>query len=109
MPEFDQIFYSQQRRPLMVKHKPNDADMAFLLEEVCKIGPNCGTLCILDQSVQDYRDLIGTYELPTLQTWGADEQLISVAAFTGVKTGTLVIKTITTGTVRIDGLALTRV
>ena len=53
--------------------------MAFLLDEVCKIGPNCGTLCMLDQSVQDYRDVVGTYELPTLQTWGADEQLISVA------------------------------
>jgi non-heme chloroperoxidase len=65
--------------PLMVKHKPNEADMAFLLDEVCKIGPNCGTLCILDQSVQDYRDVVGSYELPTLQTWGADEQLISVA------------------------------
>ena len=44
--------------PLMVKHKPNEADMAFLLDEVCKIGPNCGTLCILDQSVQDYRDVV---------------------------------------------------
>jgi non-heme chloroperoxidase len=65
--------------PLMMKDPPNAEDHAFLLAEVSKIGPNCGTLCILDQSVQDYRDVIGTYEIPTLMTWGADEKLISVA------------------------------
>jgi len=65
--------------PLMMKDPPNAEDHAFLLDEVCKIGSNCGTLCILDQSVQDYRDVIGTYELPTLMTWGRDEKLISVA------------------------------
>ena len=61
--------------PLMVKHKPNEADMPSCSRRCCKIGPNCGTLCILDQSVQDYRDVSARYELPTLQTWGADEQL----------------------------------
>ncbi len=65
--------------PLMMKNPPNEADHAFLLEEVSKIGPNCGTLCILDQSTQDYRDVIGSYEIPTLMTWGSDEKLISVA------------------------------
>ena len=65
--------------PLMLKDVPSAEDHAFLLDEVCKIGANCGTLCILDQSVQDYRDVIGTYELPTLMTWGRDEKLISVA------------------------------
>ena len=65
--------------PLMLKDAPNAEDHAFLLDEVCKIGSNCGTLCILDQSVQDYRDVIGTYELPTLMTWGRDEKLIAVA------------------------------
>jgi pimeloyl-ACP methyl ester carboxylesterase len=50
-----------------------------MLAETVKIGPNCGTLCILDQSIQDYRDVIST-GVPTLHTWGRDEKLISVAA-----------------------------
>jgi len=65
--------------PLMLKDAPSPEEHAFLLDEVLKIGPNCGTLCIADQSVQDYRDVVGTYELPTLMTWGRDEKLISVA------------------------------
>jgi non-heme chloroperoxidase len=66
--------------PLMFKDEPSEEDAAFMLEEVVKIGPNCGTLCILDQSVQDYRDVVGSHDRPTLLTWGRDEKLISIAA-----------------------------
>jgi non-heme chloroperoxidase len=65
--------------PLMMKHAPSPDEQAFLLDETCKIGANCGTLCILDQSLQDYRDVVGAHDIPTLLTWGRDEKLISVA------------------------------
>ncbi len=66
--------------PLMLKDEPSTADGSFLLSETMKIGANCGTLCMLDQSLQDYRDVVGTHGVPTLMTWGRDEKLIKVAA-----------------------------
>ena len=44
------------------------------------MGANAGTCILLDQSLQDYRDVVGAYQLPTLLAWGRDEKLIPVAS-----------------------------
>jgi pimeloyl-ACP methyl ester carboxylesterase len=38
------------------------------------------TCILLDQSLRDFRGLVGSYELPTLCTWGRDEKSMPVAA-----------------------------
>jgi pimeloyl-ACP methyl ester carboxylesterase len=65
--------------PLMYMDDVSPADRAWMLAECVKVGPNAGTCTILNQSVQDYRDVVGSHDLPTLLTWGRDEKLISVA------------------------------
>ncbi len=66
--------------PLMFKDELAPDDLAWMVAESCKIGANAGCCVIFDQTMQDYRDVVGSHELPTLATWGRDEKLISVAA-----------------------------
>jgi non-heme chloroperoxidase len=54
--------------------------MEILVGEALRIGANAGTCILLDQSLQDYRDVIGSYALPTLLSWGRDEKLLPVAS-----------------------------
>ena len=66
--------------PTMLCDKPSTADLDLLVRETLRIGANAGTCILLDQSLQDYRDVIGSYGLPTLLTWGRDEKLVPVAS-----------------------------
>jgi len=66
--------------PTMLCDEPSTADLDLLVRETLRIGANAGTCILLDQSLQDYRDVIGSYELPTLLTWGRDEKLVPVAS-----------------------------
>jgi pimeloyl-ACP methyl ester carboxylesterase len=64
----------------MLCDEPSTADLDLLVRETLRIGANAGTCILLDQSLQDYRDVIGSYGLPTLLTWGRDEKLVPVAS-----------------------------
>ncbi len=64
----------------MLRDEPPADEMDMLVGETLRVGANAGTCILLDQSLQDYRDVIGSYELPTLLTWGRDEKLIPVAS-----------------------------
>jgi non-heme chloroperoxidase len=55
-------------------------ELEMLIGETQRIGANAGTCILLDQSLQDYRDVVGSHALPTLLTWGRDEKLIGVAS-----------------------------
>ncbi|MGH3076229.1 MAG: alpha/beta fold hydrolase [Gaiellales bacterium] len=66
--------------PAMLMDEPSAADLELLVRETQTVGPNAGTCILLNQSLQDYRDLVGTYRLPTLLTWGRDEKMIRVAS-----------------------------
>ena len=66
--------------PTMLCDKPSTADLDLLVRETLRIGANAGTCILLDQSLQDYRNVIGSYGLPTLLTWGRDEKLVPVAS-----------------------------
>jgi non-heme chloroperoxidase len=56
------------------------AELKLLIGETQRIGANAGTCILLNQSLQDYRDVVGHHTLPTLLTWGRDEKLIPVAS-----------------------------
>ncbi|MGH3141452.1 MAG: alpha/beta fold hydrolase, partial [Gaiellales bacterium] len=64
----------------MLMDDPSAADLELLVAEAQTVGPNAGTCILLDQSLQDYRDLVGTHRLPTLLAWGRDEKMIRVAS-----------------------------
>ena len=49
--------------PTMLCDKPSTADLDLLVRETLWIGANAGTCILLDQSLQDYRDVIGSYGL----------------------------------------------
>lgn len=66
--------------PTMLCDTPSAAELELLVGETQRIGVNAGTCILLDQSLQDYRDVIGSYSLPTLLTWGRDEKLVPVAS-----------------------------
>ena len=50
-----------------------------LVAETQRIGANAGTCILLDQSLQDYREFVATYAVPTLLAWGADEKVVAAA------------------------------
>lgn len=56
------------------------AELDMLIAETQKLGANAATCILLDQSLRDFRPVVGSYELPTLCTWGRDEKLVPVAA-----------------------------
>jgi non-heme chloroperoxidase len=66
--------------PLMFKEERPADEVELLVSETQRIGANAGTCILLDQSLQDYRDVVGSHTLPTLLTWGRDEKLIPVAS-----------------------------
>lgn len=65
--------------PAMLMHLPSADDHELLVGETQRIGANAGTCILLDQSLQDYRELVAGYELPTLLVWGVDEKVVSAA------------------------------
>jgi len=64
----------------MLMDEPPAAEIELLVGETLAVGANAGTCILLDESLRDYRDLVGTYRLPTLLTWGRDEKLLRLAS-----------------------------
>jgi pimeloyl-ACP methyl ester carboxylesterase len=56
------------------------AELEMLISETQQLGPNAATCILLDQSLRDFRPVVGSYELPTLCSWGRDEKLVPIAA-----------------------------
>jgi pimeloyl-ACP methyl ester carboxylesterase len=52
----------------------------MLISETQRLGPNAATCILLDQSLRDFRPVVGSYALPTLCSWGRDEKLVPIAA-----------------------------
>ena len=66
--------------PSMFMDTRTPDELELLIGETQRLGPNAGTCILLDQSLQDYRDVVGSHTLPTLLAWGRDEKLIPVAS-----------------------------
>ncbi len=54
-------------------------DREILVDQILGVGANAAACSYISQSVCDYRDLIGTYFLPTLCVWGRHDQAVPVA------------------------------
>jgi pimeloyl-ACP methyl ester carboxylesterase len=65
--------------PEMFKHEPAAEVQAALLEEILRVGANAGTCILLDQCLQDYREQVASYDVPTLLVWGVDEKVVAAA------------------------------
>ncbi|HEY3764660.1 MAG TPA: alpha/beta hydrolase [Gaiellales bacterium] len=66
--------------PAMFADERPAAELEMLVSETQKLGANAATCILLDQSLRDFREVVGSYELPTLCSWGRDEKLVPVAA-----------------------------
>lgn len=66
--------------PAMFCDERPEAEVRMLIDETQKLGPNAATCILLDQSLRDFRAVVGSYRLPTLCAWGRDEKLVPVAA-----------------------------
>ena len=58
--------------PAMLMDEPSASELQTLVDETQTVGANAGTCILLDQSLQDYRDVVGTHSLPTLLIRGRE-------------------------------------
>jgi non-heme chloroperoxidase len=65
--------------PEMFKHEPAAEAHAALLEEILRVGANAGTCILLDQCLQDYREQLTSYDVPTQPERGEDETVVAAA------------------------------
>jgi non-heme chloroperoxidase len=66
--------------PTMFHTAPDEATIKRLLDDIGRAGANTGTLILADQTVQDYRADIPSFDVPHLLVWGTDEQVGKLAA-----------------------------
>jgi pimeloyl-ACP methyl ester carboxylesterase len=78
--QLDQAGFVRGFIPAMFKNAPSDADAQWMLEEITRVPAAIASTILFDQTVQDYRPLLGSITIPTLLTFGRDEKLIPVAA-----------------------------
>ena len=65
--------------PYFFREPPTGADRRMLIDQMTSLGANTTACSFISQSVCDYRDVIGTYSLPTLCVWGRHDQALPVA------------------------------
>jgi pimeloyl-ACP methyl ester carboxylesterase len=66
--------------PAMFKTPPSQAEQTAMLDAICGIDPNAGTLIVADQTLRDLRPAIPAMTLPHLLVWGTDEGVIKRAS-----------------------------
>jgi non-heme chloroperoxidase len=65
--------------PYFFKQLPAEAERRMLIDQMASLGANATACSLVSQSVCDYREVIGTYSLPTLCVWGRHDQALPVA------------------------------
>jgi non-heme chloroperoxidase len=66
--------------PLMFKDDPPLGDVPWMAEEMARPPAGVASSILLDQTLRDYREMLGAVTVPSLVVWGADEKLFKVAA-----------------------------
>lgn len=64
--------------PVMFKHPPSEELAALVVGEMLRLPASVASAIIFDQTVQDYRDVLPSVEVPVLVCAGADEKLVAV-------------------------------
>ena len=68
--------------PTMFKTPPGEAEQTAMVDAICGIDPNAGSLILADQTLRDLRSVIPGLTLPHLLAWGTDEGVIKQASGT---------------------------
>jgi pimeloyl-ACP methyl ester carboxylesterase len=66
--------------PAMFKTPPGEAEQAAMLDAICGIDPNAGTVILADQTLRDLRPAIPDMTLPHLLVWGTHEGVVERAS-----------------------------
>jgi non-heme chloroperoxidase len=70
--------FLSQLVPHMFHQEPRQADIEWMVAECKKLPIGPLSAILFDQSVQDYRETVGTLDIPTLICWGRHDALLSV-------------------------------
>jgi pimeloyl-ACP methyl ester carboxylesterase len=65
--------------PEMFHSQPAPDDLEWMVSECARLPIGALSAILFDQSVQDYRDLIGAIDVPTLICWGRHDALLPVS------------------------------
>ncbi len=65
--------------PDMFHHAPAPDDLEWMVSESSKLPTGPLSAILFDQTVQDYRDVLPTIDVPTLICWGRHDQLLPVS------------------------------
>jgi non-heme chloroperoxidase len=66
--------------PEMFKNPLTEQEQARFVKAICAVGANAGSVILVDQTLQDYRDRIPRFTVPHLLVWGRDEKVGKLAA-----------------------------
>jgi non-heme chloroperoxidase len=66
--------------PEMFKNEPTKTEQAGFVKAISAVGANAGSVILVNQTLQDYRDLIPRFTVPHLLVWGRDEKVGKLAA-----------------------------
>lgn len=75
----DHLGFLQHLVPLMFHHEQSPSDVGWMVAECAKLPIGSLSAILFDQSVQDYREVITTIDVPTLICWGRHDQLLPVS------------------------------
>ena len=64
--------------PLMFHGEARRNDVEWMVAECMKLPVGPLSAILFDQSVRDYREAVGTFDIPTLICWGRHDALLSV-------------------------------
>ncbi|MGK4006090.1 alpha/beta hydrolase [Sorangium sp. So ce1036] len=65
---------------LMFKRPPGDAERQWIFDEITRVQESIAGSILFNQTLQDYRPLLGRLTVPSLVVVGRDEKLVPVAA-----------------------------
>lgn len=66
--------------PLMFKEAPAEEDAGWMFDEITRLPESVASAILFDQTLQDYRPILPSINIPTLLCFGRDEKLYPVAA-----------------------------
>jgi len=66
--------------PLMFKETPAEEDAGWMFDEITRLPESVASAILFDQTLQDYRPILPSINIPTLLCFGRDEKLYPVAA-----------------------------
>jgi non-heme chloroperoxidase len=78
----DRMAFLRDLVPHMFHQPRSDRDVAWMVDECAKLPIGATSAILFDQSVQDYRDMVATIDIPTLICWGRHDALLPVTGAT---------------------------